>query len=92
MSKLYLDKLERGAKFLEKWPLEMVLLLKRKVLVGEPNPREKPRKQVVIKKIAIPESRGEVKEVAISMTKSSSKITKPTLFDKVVNNSIHSRR
>lgn len=62
------------------------------MLAGKPKPRGRPRKQIVIEKTVVPESRREVKEVAMSMTESGSKITKPTLYDKAVNDPIYGRR
>lgn len=92
VSKPYVNKSERGVKLLEKWLLEVVPLSKRKTLAREPKPRGKPKKQVVVKGTAVPESRGKVKEVAMSMIESSSKIIKLTSFDEAINNSIHGRR
>lgn len=91
-SKPYVDKLEWGAKLLDKWFLEIVLLSKKKVSIGEPKPRERPKKQIVVEKTAILESQGKVKEVAMSMTKFSSKISKPISYNEAVNDLIHGRR
>lgn len=68
-----------------------VALLSKKIPAGQPKPRGRPKKQIVIEKTTVPESRGEVEEVAILMTESGSKITKPTLYDKAVNNPIHDK-
>lgn len=91
-SEPYVDESERGAKLLDKWPLEITPSSKRKARAGEPKPRGRPRKQIVVEETATPESQGKVEEVAMSMTESSSKISEPTSYNEAVNNPIHGRR
>lgn len=90
-NELYIDISEQRTKLLEKWSLEIVLLSKRKVLIKELKLRKKLKKQIVVKETIILESQDEVEEIAISMIVFSSKITKPTLYDKAINDPIYGR-
>ena len=82
-SEPYIDKLEQGAKLLEKWLIDMSTPpgLKRKAPAGEPRPRSQPQKNPMIEPAAVsivpPIEIEDVKkqqEVAMSITETSSKI------------------
>ncbi len=61
---------------------------KRKAPTSEPRPRGRARKQIAIKETS-GETLDKTKEIVISMTESGSKIYKPILYDKTVNDQIH---
>lgn len=69
--------------------MKVTSLSKKKAPTGESIPRGRPRKQIMIKVTIVPESKGKVVEVAMSMNISSSKITEPTLYNKAVNDPIY---
>lgn len=74
-----------------KWLLKIVLLSKRKVLIGEPYSERRQREQIVLKEITIPKGESEIEEVVIPMTEPSNKISKLISNNKVINNPIHGR-
>lgn len=65
--------------------------IKKNALAGEPKRKGGPKKQIIIKETIILESQSKVKEVAILITEFSSKISKPALYNEVVNNLIHDK-
>lgn len=67
---------------------------KKKAPVGKPKPRGRPQKnpiEVCIEILIEPDIVGE-EEVAMSITKTTSKIYEPGLYDKAINNPVHGRR
>ena len=74
-SKPYINKSEKGAKLLAKWPLD-ITQTKKKVPVEESKPRDRPQKNPIKVYIEIPMEPDIVSkiEVAISITKTIGKI------------------
>lgn len=85
-----------------KWPLDKTSSLKRKAPAGEPRPRGRPRKIILTEAtILLKNDRPTVAEKALnkgqiettmSIIKCSSKIRKPTLYNKAINDAIHGQR
>ncbi len=91
MSEPYIDKSEKGAKLLVKWPLEVVQP-KRKAPAGEPKPRGRPRKNPIVEPSVDPETAIEEEEVAMSITETTSKIYEPGSYQEAVDDPVHGRR
>lgn len=66
--------------------------MKKKALVGEPKPKGRPQKNPIeiYIKISVDPVIIEGEEVALSITKTTSKIYKPGLYNKVINDPIYS--
>lgn len=99
-SKPYINKLKQDAKLLAKQPLEINLFSqKKKTLVKKPKSRNKIQKQQKLPRLpteliiaVIEDIEEEVKkeqEIAISITKLNSKIYKPILYNKAINDLIY---
>ena len=100
-SKPYIDESEKRAKLLMKWPLDKTSSLKKKAPAGEPRPRGRPQKIIsteatILSKNNMPimaeQTSNKEPEIAMSITKCSSKIRKPTIYDKAINDLIYGRR
>lgn len=90
LSKPYINKSEKSAKLLARWPLD-VTQAKRKALAREPKSRNKPQKNLIkmpIKAPTEPESIDK-EEVAMSIIKTTSKFYQPRLYDKAVNDPVY---
>lgn len=99
-SEPYIDELEQEAKLLAKFFLNTITMIsaKRRVLVGEPRPKRRPWKNLIIEEVIPPveediEKTGNKKlvEVAISLIKTSNKVYKLHSYDKDINNLIYGR-
>lgn len=96
MSELYINKSEKSAKLLTKWPIDKTPLTKKKALVGEPRAREKPQKVLPIETTIINKHiifkknlDKEQLEIAMSIIKCNNKIHKPLLYDKAINDPVY---
>ena len=87
---------------LTKWPLDETPSLKRKAPAGEPKPKRRPKKIISIEAtillkndrptVAEKAPNDEQTEIAMSITKCSSKIREPTSYNEAINDAIHGRR
>lgn len=89
-SEPYIDELEKSAKLLAKWPLD-ITQMKREVLARESKPEDRLWKNPIEAHIEIsrePDIVGE-EEVIILIIETTSKICKPRSYNEVVNNPVY---
>ncbi len=90
LSELYINKSEKSTKLLARWLLN-ITQAKKKALAKEPKPRDRLQKNPIKTPIEAPIESEIVDEekVAMSITKTTSKIYKLGSYDEVVNDLVH---